>query len=270
MAAVMAVGVTTALADPAFADVTVTVTVSKDKTITVDESITKEKQFEAIIDVDVTGDGAAEAQALANVLNGGIEQGNSVDLDGVFYQAFIGLTGVPVFGSINDNTGITQVSQAAGNMQNQGNLVAVGLTATGDAFVNAQTEVEQRNLNDETTQSSVVNSSFIAGISDSISDNTGVTQVNQDAGNMNNQTNAVAVAAGIQSGLTDALVALAEAALGQESSNHVVNHSNNIKTAIIGPGSISGNSGITHVNQSVGMYANQANVVSVAAAVLAF
>jgi hypothetical protein len=87
---------------------------------------------------------------------------------------------------------------------------------------------------------------------------------------MNNQTNAVAVAAGIQSTGTDVLVALAESALGQESSDHVVADFNNLKSAFIGPGSISGNSGITHVNQSVGMYANQANVVSVAAAVVAF
>jgi hypothetical protein len=258
MAAVMAVGVTTALADPAFADVTVTVTVDKDKTITVNESITKTKDFFALIFVDVDGLGAAEAQALANVLN----QGNSVTLDGVQYFAL-------KLGSVNNNTGITQVSQAAGNMQNQGNLVAVGLAATGDAFVNAQAEVEQLNLN-TAAQSLVQNSTFVADLTLSVTGNIGVTQVNQDAGNMNNQTNAVAVAAGIQPDGTGALVALAESALGQESSDHVVVDSNNLKSAFIGPGSISGNSGITHVNQSVGMYANQANVVSVAAAVVAF
>jgi hypothetical protein len=75
----------------------------------------------------------------------------------------------------------------------------------------------------------------------------------------------VAVAAGI----TGASVALAEAALGQTSSNHTINDFSNTKTASI-TNSVTGNQGVTQVNQSVGMFANQANVVSVGAAVGTF
>jgi len=258
VAAAMAAGFAVAVANPVFADVTVTVDVDKTKTITVTEIIHKDKSVTATIDVIILdADGVAEAQALANVLN----QGNSVNLDGVSYIATMQTTVV-------GNRGITQVSQAAGNMHNQGNLVAVALTAEGDSFANAQAEVQQDNLNTSPT-SLVIGSTFVANMPGSVVGNLGVTQVNQDAGNMNNQTNAVAVAAGIASTNADVLVALAESALGQTSSDHLINESNNVKDAQM-VGAVTDNTGITHVNQAVGMFADQANVVSIGAAVVSF
>ena len=257
VAAAMAAGLALAVANPVFADVTVTVDVDKTKIITVTETITKVKDVTALIDVIVNADGAAEAQALANVLN----QNNFVDLDGVSYTALM-------VGAVIGNIGVTQVSQAAGNMHNQGNLLAAAVTAAGDSFANAQAEVQQENLNGA-TPSLVVNSLFVASMPGSVNGNLGVTQVNQDAGNMNNQTNAVAVAAGIASTNADVLVALAESALGQTSSDHLINESNNVKDAQM-VGAVTDNTGITHVNQAVGMFADQANVVSIGAAVVSF
>jgi hypothetical protein len=265
----MAAGMAAGMAAPASADVSVTVTVSKTKDITVTETITKLKEVTITALVTPTLDGAAEAQAIANVRN----SGNFVGAEGVSYDAE--LTGIDT-GSVNDNTGLTQVNQAAGNMQNQGNLVAAGLANTDDAFVNSQAEVDQVNT-DSAPTTSVIDSVFDALIDGSITGNAGVTQVNQDAGNMNNQTNAVALAAnpavdptsGFPLTGTGVTVALSEAALGQENSGHNIADTNNIKTATI-VDSISDNHGITQVNQSVGMFANQANVVSVGAAVAQF
>jgi len=86
---------------------------------------------------------------------------------------------------------------------------------------------------------------------------------------MNNQTNAVAVAAGIDSNEDDVLVALAEAALGQENVDHNYNAFNNTHVATIDL-SINGNTGITQVNQSAGAFGNQGTVAAVGAAVTQF
>ena len=258
LAAAMAVGLGVGLANPAFATVTVTVDVEKDKIIDVNISITKDVSVTVEVTVEQEGDGAAEAQALANVVN----QGNVVQLDSMIYDA-------TMVGSVNANTGLTEVNQAVGNMGNQGNLVAVALADTGNAFADAQAEVDQ--LNDNGGTSRVEFSVFNATIGDpldplegSVNDNLGVTQVNQDAGYMNNQTNAVAVAAGIASDDDDVLVALAEAALGQENVDQIYNATTNTHTATI-TDSINNNTGITQVNQSAGAFGNQGTVVAVGA-----
>jgi len=295
LAAAMAIGVVTAIAGiaaPAFADVDVTVSIAKDKTIVVDEDIVidKDVNIDIIIgDVEIlepgTGNptglffliglGAAEAQALVNVEN----TDNVETLEHVVYSA-------DLTGSMSGNTGITQFNQAAGNMQNQGNVVAAAVVDTGDAFANAQAEVQQHNGDgpDEGAGGNVVNaktSSFTASIGPgSLSGNTGIVQFNQDAGNNNNQTNAVALAAGVDNdGAEDVLVALSEAALGQESSNNVVtegggttlangdltNNDATFKSATM-DGALNGSTGaVIGVNQAAGNNANQGNVVSVAA-----
>jgi len=305
LAAAMAVGVVTAIAGiaaPSFADVDVTVSIAKVKTIVVDEDITIDKDIVIDIDVgrvlvlDAEGDpigfklvglGAAEAQALANVEN----TDNVETLDHVTYAA-------ELIGSMSNNTGITQFNQAAGNMQNQGNLVAAAVVDTGDAFANAQAEVEQLNgdgpdvegqnpeppFNILPAVGNTVNakdSTFTASIGPgSLSGNTGIVQLNQDAGNNNNQTNAIALAAGVDNDAAeDVLVALSEAALGQESSNNVVtegggttlangdltNNDATFKSATM-DGALNGSTGaVIGVNQAAGNNANQGNVVSVAA-----
>ena len=262
---------------PALADVTVVVEVSKDKDISVTETISKDKVVDVDIFVDRLGDGAAEAQALANIDN----QDQVILLNGVIYTSLLP-------DSVNDNIGLTQYNEAAGVLQNQANLAAAALTNTGDAFANAQAEVEQVNGGTEvvvTPQGPVIvnhgnssaasNSSFTATMFDplgpldgSVKRNLGMTQVNQDAGIANNQTNAIAIAIGVDP-VPGTLVALAESALGQTSSNNTINDTNNQRKATIA-GSIINNKGITHVNQSVGTFADQANVVSVGTAVVLF
>jgi len=298
LAAAMAVGVVTAIAGiaaPSFADVDVTVSIAKVKTIFVDEDIVIDKDVNIDIIVGnvpalepgtgnpifiLEGLGAAEAQALANVEN----TDNREILEHVTYEAELD-------NSMSGNTGITQFNQAAGNMQNQGNLVAAAVTAVGDAFANAQAEVDQFNGDGPDgpeggtgPSGNVVDakdSSFTASIGPgSLSGNTGIVQFNQDAGNNNNQTNAVALAAGVETEGLDVVVALSEAALGQESSDNVVIEGggtdlvdgpggtfedSTFKSATI-DGALNGSTGaVIGVNQAAGNNANQGNVVSVAA-----
>jgi hypothetical protein len=96
-----------------------------------------------------------------------------------------------------------------------------------------------------------------ATIDNSVNTNVGVVGVNQNAGNMNNQTNSLALAVG-----PDAVYALAEANLGQENAHNIIMELNTNKADTIS-GSVNGNIGIVQVNQSVGNMNNQASAFSI-------
>ncbi len=277
-------------ATPVSADVDVFASISKNKDITITETITVTKDI--TISVASTFDsleGGAEAQALMNVTNRGNEVNGTDpsdptdqipeegDVYGIHLSAVIGDDSLG--GSINENTGVFGFNQDVGNMTNQGNVVSVaGIADTIEAFADAQAHADQvtsentstefEELLDAVTGEPITDpnadpSSFavnkLASITDSVNDNTGVINVNQNAGNMNNQTNGVAAAIGI-----GAVVALSEADLGQETSHNHVDEVATVKTATI-EGSINGNQGIVNVNQSTGNMNNQGNVVSLAA-----
>jgi len=92
--------------------------------------------------------------------------------------------------------------------------------------------------------------------------NAGVLTINQAAGNMNNQANALSIALSLDAG-----VALSEADLGQFNTGNTV-HETNVGTNLEGAepktaritASVNGNSGVVGVNQSSGNMANQAIV----------
>jgi hypothetical protein len=285
------------LAGPALADVTVTVDVSKDKNISVTETLTVTKIIFIDIEVDLELDRAAEAMALVNQgIAGNLVDRNTAIDGGIDNLAVVraALIGIPVGGggpgSISDNDGVTGVNQDVGVMTNQGNIWSIALTEDDplgpDTFTDAQAEVDQSTTNNSVDLSDGVVSTdpllsneviFLANIEDSVNDNVGLTAVNQNSGSMNNQANAVAVAAGLffdtDSRLFDgAAVALAEAALGQETTSNIVlegpSDDGHLKLATV-LGSVSGNVGITQVNQSTANMGNQGNVVAVGAAILA-
>lgn len=265
LAAAMAIGVAVGIAGPSFADVTVSASIDKIKVVTVIENISITK----VINIDVTAVveslGAAEAQALANVDN----FGNITQLENVVYDADLS-------DSIIENIGITQANQASGNNQNQGNLVSAAVTATGDAFANSQAEVDQQNGEGNNGEGNgnflnITDSSMTSTISGSLDGNSGIVQFNQDSGNNNNQTNAVAIAAGVDTDEQDVVASLSEAALGQANSGHFISEGGEssgdavFKTADIN-NSMNGNTGVVMgVNQAAGNNANQANLVSVSA-----
>ena len=252
-----------AFTSPALADVDLFVIVHKDKDVYIDEDVYIYKDIYIDVYVDLVLDHDAEAYALANVTN----VGNFVGRDTPnAISADIDRTNT-ITGSINDNDGAVQVNQDTGNMVNQANLVSYGLTGDGDAVTTAEASADQFNLGNVVAWGPVETEptddiTISATIATSVNGNEGIVGVNQNAGNMNNQTNAVALAVGLGNVDDEGMVALAEADLGQFNAGNFVTEVNSVKTGTIS-GSVTGNSGITHVNQAVGNNSNQANFVAV-------
>lgn len=97
-----------------------------------------------------------------------------------------------------------------------------------------------------------------ARIDASVNNNAGVTQVNQAAGNINNQANGMSLAFTFYNG-----IALSDTALGQWNSGNNVDEQGVSKYSLIA-GSVLSNTGVTQVNQTSGTLANQSNTVSLA------
>lgn len=261
----------------ASADVFVFATIDKTKDITITEEIQVFKDVDLDVLVPVRATKAAESDALVNQTNAENRACTNCDEKRD-----------TITGSGNTNSGVLSINQAAGNMNNQGNAVSIAVDVIvtpgpgqqqppdpeSAGFAEAQAAADQRNgatgdLGPNTVDT--VNLLFRSGlIENSLNDNTGVVHANQAPGNMNNQANALSVAVSLDAG-----VALSEADLGQVNVGNVVRESDATAgtTLRVGinkradiTGSINGNTGVVGVNQAVGNMANQANVVSVAAA----
>jgi hypothetical protein len=252
-----------AVAVPALADVTVTATIDKTKDKTVTESLTKTKVVTINVTTDLLLEGAAEVEAIVNVTN----TENVVDRHPDGAEDDFGIRRLATLGdSVNNNTGILGLNQDAGNMVNQANVVSFGFTDSPTAFTEAQAAVEHLNTDNSVFQNESATFDIenptpdrSATITGSINSNSGIVGVNQNAGNMNNQTNAVALAVG-----AGAFVALSEADLGQFNSGNTIEEVATVKLDLI-QDSITGNAGIVGVNQSSGNMNNQAAAVSFAA-----
>ena len=280
-----------AASQSASADVNVTATIDKTKDITITERITITKTVDILVEaVNLQYGAAAEADAIVNQentdntvthtrkqLSEGVEpaEANNFGID----------LAATIDGSVNNNTGIVDVNQDVGNMANQGNQVALAVAfpeaglAAGEpsVLVNSQSEAEQINQNNRVQHledPSVQPGGLVDGvhhsasISNSITGNVGIVNVNQNAGNNNNQANSEALAVAIDL----AGVALSEAALGQVNGvsdaingetgeANFVHEAGVVKSASI-TGSINNNVGVGGVNQAVGNNGNQANIFS--------
>jgi hypothetical protein len=284
-----------AASQSASADVNVTATIDKTKDIRITERITITKTVDILVEaINLQYSAAAEADAILNQENTDntvthtIKQLSDTQVNGQANNFGIDLSAT-INGSINRNQGIVDVNQDVGNMVNQGNQVALavafpeigdgtdpGTDPDASVLVNSQSEAEQinqgnsvRHLEDPAVQPGglVDGTHHTATISGSIIGNVGIVNVNQNAGNNNNQGNSEALAVGIE--LTG--VALSEAALGQvngvfgdpglEADRNTVHEAGVVKSASIS-GSINSNVGIGGVNQAVGNNGNQANIFS--------
>jgi hypothetical protein len=277
---------TLGVAGPANADVTVTAVITKDVTIDVTEviNVTKDVIIDVVGNFDVTG--TAEAVVLVNVVNEGhFVDGQDTGLQpsgvdfGMVLSALIGDTNA---GSLSNNTGVIGVNLDVGNFANQANVVAItGIADLPDAFVDTQSEVDQKildntvidleritlldadrpDLNNPLTDMDVdgLDPRKTATVYNSVNDNSGVINFNENAGNVNNQTNAVAFGIGF-----GAKLALAEDALGQVVSGNSVNEVETVKIDLVEM-SMNGNSGVVGGNVSVGNMNNQANKISFSA-----
>ncbi len=249
-----------AAAGPAMAEVNIDVTIDKLKIKRVIELIVKIKLVRLVAIVFIEPDKFAESEALFNQVNKHNEAcENCAEKTS------------EILNSVNFNTGITTVNQATGNMNNQGNIISVAV----DAFVEetngngtivlSKGFAESQAAGEQVMKHNLINTINIlfrdAVIDHSINDNIGLTQVNQSVANMMNQANAISIAVSLVPG-----VALSEADLGQVNKHNDVFETDVIKNVLLDH-SINRNLGVTQVNQAGGNNGNQANVVSVAAAI---
>lgn len=266
-------------AQSAWADVDVLATIIKDKDITVVEFLDKIKTVTVNVSVVVAPDKSAESLALVNQTNHNNEACENCAEKRDELVNSIGQVGD------NGNSGIVTVNQAAGNMNNQGNNLAVavdfrkgtpggpgggggpGGEAVDNGFAEAQASTDQKTFaNVVDTINLLFRDALISG---SINGNDGIVLVNQAPGNVNNQANNVSMAVSFAE---TAGVALAEADLGQLNTGNRVRESDSTGTApIIGinksarvAGSINNNTGIVAANQAAGNMANQSNTLAMA------
>jgi hypothetical protein len=266
-----------ALVAPASAFVFVFADIEKTKDVIVNETIDIIKTADILVDVDAVPLGAAEAIALANQENIGgtvgayIEDLQEPPQTGAIPEAGSGnsreATLLRSVGADLDtrNVGIIGVNQEAGNMNNQGNNVALAVTDTVDSFANAEASASQITLMNRVFEDDQdVTDPYDKGKTDliqkSINYELGIVGVNQSTGNMNNQLNNVAVAVG----LGDVPVALSEADLGQATAGNQVYSLGVVKTDTIVT-SVNMNHGIVGVNQSAGNMDSQMNNVAMSA-----
>jgi len=249
---------------------------------------------------DFRPDARADAEAVKNDLNFGnqLYVGASTFTDSLCF-------------SFNDFNGIGQSNQAAGNMNNQGNVVSVAAVGSAKTYASALAAVGDSNVGnhisvnykpDVTITKKDGEGEFSVGpirgrldycetvicvkpsceilhqtdsLIGSFNNFNGIGQSNQSAGNMNNQNNVVAVAAGIVvdpyvSGggrgndfCKDAVaVSASELALNNTCNSFCVDKASFTNTMV---GSFNNFNGIGQSNQSAGNMNNQANVISVAA-----
>jgi hypothetical protein len=104
--------------------------------------------------------------------------------------------------SINDNDGFIGVNQSPGNMNNQANASAAAVIAGDAQLIEANGFAVQASLFNFIYSDQSVNMDIIL---DSINGNSGIVGVNQSTGNMNNQFNSAALAAGLNPETTGAL-----------------------------------------------------------------
>jgi hypothetical protein len=119
-----------------------------------------------------------------------------------------GLSRVEILNSFRAFTGIAQINQAAGYMNNQANLMGITDARNGGATrasLSGQSQVKNNVLTTSNTtyQAAITGASFEGG--------TGVAMVNQAAGNMNAQLNAFNMTIGDKRSLTDNQLSAVEA-----------------------------------------------------------
>ena len=96
--------------------------------------------------------------------------------------------------SLNENTGVLHANQSVGNMNNQGNGLALALSFGGGGVVLSDAALGQSNTEHNISEFAVLRTASMQG---SVNTNTGIVGVNQAAGNFANQANLVAVGVAI-------------------------------------------------------------------------
>ena len=191
--------------------------------------------------------------------------------------------------SFNSGAGVANVNQAPGNQNNQANEVAISLGSSGELvepivapeffqgmYCEGQVVTVQYNgilYNPTADERTPAGNVYDTGgftktdtINESFNGFTGVANVNQSAGSLNNQGNAVAIAGGVDQIVVKAAtnVMLAQNNAYNRMTEGLGALPGNNTTDAITNNSFGGAFGVFNVNQSSGSMNNQKNVVSIA------
>ncbi len=129
------------------------------------------------------GYGFAHAQTSV----GQLMEGNTIDSIQILYRDAV------ITGSINTNTGIVMVNQSVGNISNQGNGLTLGVSFSGLVAL-AEADLGQAVAGNSFMEYDTTKTATISG---SINENVGVVEVNQSAGVLGNQLNAVNISGSV-------------------------------------------------------------------------
>jgi hypothetical protein len=144
--------------------------------------------------------------------------------------------------SLNANTGIVNLNQASGDLNNQGNVRAIFFSTDPSSAVSLlQLERSVEISNNQIYSSGAIKQDLIQG---SLQYNLGIIGINQAAGSLNSQTNTLALAIG-------GLVTLTDKELGSVSASNTLQDTSGSREDIIRD-SFAGSHGIFQVNQSAG------------------
>lgn len=221
--------------------------ISKEKNVM--EDIYIDKEYTVRVKQKVKPTGSAEAQAVKedhNMNNTVTEDPGTKKVEAT--RAYI------KSGAVDSASGIVNINQSPGNVNNQGNAVSVSMTDSKDSFIHSESAATEINEGNKLSSRWLEKRNEIENAGIGIS---GLTGINQSAGNMNNQNNASSLAVGKTS-----IAALSEADLGMVNTNNVSCEIHVNKSDRIVGSAFNGASGITSINQSAGSMNNQANVVS--------
>ncbi|MBW2569015.1 MAG: hypothetical protein JRD93_06395 [Deltaproteobacteria bacterium] len=308
IAFVMAMGI------PVLADVEIEGTITKSKDKMVCETVSIDKAVYVGVKQVVKPSNSAEAQAVKNDVN----QANEITenpyggtdavspdyeenpITGEYFQVpgtgslgtdptMVTKKAVIDSGSLDGASGIINVNQSPGSINNQGNAASIAYSGAaaavsavpyldegetrfvGGAFLHAESSAEKINgdclvvIDDATGELVVVPAGNIVTahgtertneINSALGSVTGIVGVNQSAGNINNQNNAASLSVG------SAIAALSEADLGMVNVGNMSTENATATIDILCADALASASGIIGVNQSSGNMNNQANVVA--------
>jgi len=168
--------------------------------------------------------------------------------------------------SFTNFNGIAQVNQASGSMNNQGNIVGAAAVDGSAPKLSSGAQIQMANFGNsydcpvKYTAGLDCFDTYCDKIDCSFTQFNGLAQVNQAAGYMNNQNNAVSLAADPNAGI----VACADSQLSMCNAKNCGCFAFDQVTNTI-KGSFTNFNGVAQVNQSAGSMNNQANVIAVSA-----
>lgn len=188
--------------------------------------------------LDVTLHSGVEAEALgASVLMGNVLYEENVRSESIIRDSF------------NNNTGMMNVNQSSGSLNNQSIVRSIAIITNPDALNDVQA-ADAQVMSSNTVVS--INSTTMDIIENSFNNDSGITAINQSSGNLNIQTDIIAMAIG------GGLVAITDPEMDQVNASNILEE-DNVNRAEVISNSFNNYRGIVQIAQSAGNMNMQRN-----------